>query len=191
MKTIKREYPYLVLICILMFAVPVSGADIPRTGIPDRYGVTVTGGRSYDPTRNISFIQVSAFALFDHERVFPHRAPEPLRVKFEAILGGMTSPKTRAIASAHIFSVYYLDVLATKSLKPYIEGGIGGIYTDYRWKGQGTRFNFNPQLGIGTEIKTPSGDYLTSARLFHVSNAGFNGRNRGLNAVTISLGRFF
>jgi lipid A 3-O-deacylase len=83
-------------------------------------------------------------------------------------------------------------MLATKTFKPYVEGGIGAIYTDYRWEGQGTRFNFNPQLGIGTEINTTSGNsFLMALRLYHVSNAGLSKENRGLNAITLHIGRFF
>ncbi len=177
---------------MLMSGSPVFGADKLQTVVPNRYGMTITGGNTYDPSSRISFAQVTGFALLDHEKIFPHTAPDPLRVKFELSVGALTRPAMRAVASAHIFSLYYIDVLTTEMLRPYIEGGIGGIYTDYRWAGQGTRFNFNPQLGIGTEIETAMGDtYIISTRLFHVSNAGFNKQNRGLNAVTLSLGRFF
>lgn len=181
-----------VLIIIFLSANRGQAAETSRIDVPNRYGMTLTGGKTYDPNGKMCFVQVTGFALIDHERVFPNRAPEPLRVKFEASLGALTRPEKRAMASAHIFALYYINILATDTLRPYVEGGIGGIYMDYRWRGQGTRFNFNPQLGVGTEIKTAAGDsYLVSARLFHVSNAGLNRQNRGLNAVSLSLGRFF
>lgn len=160
--------------------------------VPTRYGHTVVTGNSYDPNGKVTFVQVSGFVLFDHEKIFPHKAPEALRFKIEGSLGGMTRPEKRLIVSANIISLYYINMLATKTLKPYMEGGIGAIYTDYKFKGQGTRFNFNPQLGIGTEVNTDSGNSLLMAlRLYHVSNAGLSKHNRGLNAVTLHLGRFF
>lgn len=180
------------LLVLIMLATPALAAETARIDVPNHYGITITGGNTYDPNSRISLVQITGFALFDHEKIFPHTAPDSLRVKFELSMGALMRPERRVVASAHIFSLYYINVLTTETLRPYVEGGIGGIYTDYRWTGQGTRFNFNPQLGIGTEIKTSMGDtYMLSARLFHVSNAGFNKRNRGLNAVTLSLGRFF
>ena len=165
---------------------------MPVSDVPNRYGMSIVGGNSYDPQNDITFVQISGFALFDHEKIFPHRAPEALRFKVEGSMGSMTRPEKRFIVSASIFALYYINMLATKTLKPYVEGGIGGIYMDYRWEGQGARFNFNPQLGIGTEINTASGKpFLMALRLYHVSNAGLNKENRGLNAVTLHVGRFF
>ena len=160
--------------------------------VPTRYGHTVVTGNSYDPTSGITFVQISGFALFDHEKIFPHRAPEALRFKIEGSLGSMTRPEKRLIVSANIISLYYINALATKTFKPYVEGGIGAIYTDYEFKGQGTRFNFNPQLGIGTEVNTVSGNsFIAALRLYHVSNAGLSKENRGMNAVTLHIGRYF
>jgi len=160
--------------------------------VPNRFGHTVVTGNSYDPNGKVTFVQVSGFVLFDHEKIFPHKAPEGLRFKIEGSVGSMTRPEKRLIVSANIFSLYYINVLSTNTLKPYVEGGIGAIYTDYRWEGQGARFNFNPQLGVGTEINTVSGNsFIVALRLYHVSNAGLNKENRGLNAVTLHLGRFF
>ena len=160
--------------------------------VPTRYGHTVVTGNSYDPTSGITFVQISGFALFDHKQIFPHRAPEALRFKIEGSLGSMTRPEKRLIVSANIISLYYINALATKTFKPYVEGGIGGIYTDYRFEGQSTKFNFDPQLGIGTEINTASGKpFIAALRLYHISNAGLSKENRGFNAVTLHIGRFF
>ena len=190
----KRTLPLLFI--ILLFVLTCQGSlfagDAPVSDVPNRYGMSIAGGNSYDPQNDVTFVQISGFALFDHEKIFPHKAPEALRFKVEGSLGSMTRPEKRFIISASIFALYYINMLATKTLKPYVEGGIGGIYMDYRWEGQGARFNFNPQLGIGTEINTESGKpFLMALRLYHVSNAGLNKENRGLNAVTLHIGRFF
>ena len=183
---------FIVFLFILTYQKSLFAGDVPVSDVPNRYGMSIVGGNSYDPQNDITFIQISGFALFDHEKIFPHKAPEALRFKIEGSLGSMTRPEKRLIVSASIFALYYINMLATKTLKPYVEGGIGGIYMDYKWEGQGARFNFNPQLGIGTEINTESGKpFLMALRLYHVSNAGLNKDNRGLNAVTLHVGRFF
>jgi hypothetical protein len=182
---------FIVFLFVLLYQRPVFAGDTPVIDVPNRYGVSVVTGNSYDP-KNITFVQISGFALFDHEKIFPHKAPEALRFKIEGSLGSMTRPERRLVVSANIFSLYFINMLATKTFKPYVEGGIGAIYADYRWEGQGARFNFNPQLGIGTEINTRSGNsFLMAVRLYHVSNAGLNKENRGFNAITLHIGRFF
>ena len=182
----------IVFLSMLLYQQSVFAGDTPVSDVPNRYGMTVVTGNSYDPRNDITFVQISGFALFDHEKIFPHKAPEALRFKIEGSLGSMTRPEKRLVVSANIFSLYYINMLATKTFKPYVEGGIGAIYTDYRWEGQGARFNFNPQLGVGTEINTTSGNsFLMAVRLYHVSNAGLNKENSGLNAITLHIGRFF
>lgn len=91
-----------------------------------------------------------------------------------------------------MFALYYLEGFSYKSFRPYIEGGIGVIYTDFKVDGQGLRFNFNPQMGIGTEFKVGSDTtFFTALRLHHISNGGLNHENTGISSVTVSLGRFF
>jgi len=183
----------LLIVClVVLFSRGPLSAEEAVMNVPTRFGMTITGGKSYDPNGKIGFLQVSGFALFDHEAIFPHKAPDGLRFKVEGGLGSLTRPERRFMASMHIFSLYYISPLSTTTFKPYVEGGIGGIYMDYRWKWQGTRFNFNPQFGIGAEINAASPNpLLLSLRAYHVSNAGLNKHNRGLNAVSFSVGRFF
>lgn len=196
-KMIATKYWTLALIISLLLIIPCEKIALAETeanpgDVPTRYGHTVVTGNSYDPTSSITFVQVSGFVLFDNEKIFPYKAPEALRFKIEGSLGSMIRPERRLIVSANIFSLFYINALATKTFKPYVEGGIGAIYADYKFKGQGTRFNFNPQLGVGTEVNTASGKtFLMSLRLYHASNAGLSKENRGLNAVTLHLGRFF
>ena len=182
----------IALLFVLTYHKSLFAGDVPVSDVPNRYGMTVGTGNSYDPKNDITFVQISGFALFDHAKLFRHKAPEALRFKIEGSMGSMTRPEKRLIVSANILSLYYINALTTKTFKPYVEGGIGAIYMDYTVEGQGARFNFNPQLGIGTEINTASGNlFLMALRLYHVSNAGLNKENRGLNAITLHIGRFF
>jgi len=191
--TVRTIVPTFALILILaIFHPPVFAQDAIPEQVPDRYGMATVIGNTYDPKNDITFVQVAGFAQFDYAKFWGHKAPESLRFKVEGALGNTTRPEKRAIVSAHIFAVYYLNGLASKVFKPYVEGGIGAIYTDFKVEGQGLRFNFNPQMGIGTEIGASSDNpFLLSLRLHHISNGGLNHENRGVNSVTLTIGRFF
>ncbi len=163
-----------------------------QNGIADRYGVTVNIGYTYDPSDDIGFVMLTGFGLFDYDKIWPHAAPEALRFKVEISAGATLKNEEGAILSAGVFALYYLDGLARDDLRPYVEGGIGGIFTQWRVDGQGSKINFNPQLGIGTEFSLGSGPpFLAALRLHHISNAGLSDDNRGVNSIVLVLGCFF
>jgi hypothetical protein len=160
--------------------------------ISTRYGLAGVFGKTFDPVSDINFLQLSGFIMWDYDRIWKHWAPDLLRFKIEASAGLTTSPENRAIMSLGMLALYYLEFLFTPRFRPYLEGGIGGIYTDFQVEGQGSRFNFNPQIGIGTEINVDSGAPLyINIRLSHISNGGLKNENRGVNAVVLMIGRFF
>lgn len=157
-----------------------------------RYGLSVTTGKTYRLKNDINFYMLSGFALYDYDKIWRHKAPEALRFKVEASIGAAHYQKTRLVTSMNMFALYYLDMFKTSKLKPYIEGGIGIIYTDFQVRGQGLRINFNPQLGIGTEIKTENDNtYYLSLRLHHISNGGLDEDNRGIDSVMGMFGFYF
>lgn len=163
-----------------------------QTFVPSRYALAINGGQSYSPTNEIQFVQGAAMALFDYDKVWPHSSPDPLRFKVEGAVGIASTPHSRALVSLNMLALYFIDPLATATLRPYIEAGIGGIYSDYQVKEQGSRFNFNPQLGFGSEISSDDGPpWFIACRLHHISNGGLNNNNRGINSALIQIGRFF
>lgn len=160
--------------------------------IDNRYGLAMILGNTYDPSNNIDFYMLSGSVLYDYEKIWHHKAPDPLRFKVEYNIGIARDDKTRFMTSLNMFALYYLDLFDDDDIKPYVEGGIGIIYTDFQVKGQGLKINFNPQMGIGAEFKTESRDtYFLSFRLHHISNGGIDKENRGVNSVLLMLGRFF
>lgn len=91
-----------------------------------------------------------------------------------------------------MLALYFLDFLRSERFRPYVEAGIGLIYTDFQVKGQGLRINFNPQAGVGTEINLGEGKpWFAALRLHHFSNGNLYKDNRGVNSVLIQVGRFF
>ena len=160
--------------------------------IPDRYGLTVNIGNTYDPSGDTGFIMLTGIAQFDYDKIWPHAAPEALRFKVEASAGSTWTREKDFMASASIFALYYINRIANGSFRPYVEGGIGGIYTEWKVDGQGSHLNFNPQLGIGTEFSVGTdATYLVALRLHHISNAGLKEDNRGVNSLVFVIGRFF
>ena len=184
----------LVFSLLLLISYPRASLadDECPNGIPDRYGLSTAIGFNYDPSENIVFGLLSGFALFDYDKIWPHAAPEALRFKVELSAGTTLKNEKGVILSAGFLALYYLDSLAGLSLRPYIEGGVGGIYTQWRVEGQGSKVNFNPQIGVGTEFSLGSGPpFLAALRLHHISNAGLAADNRGVNSVVFVIGRFF
>jgi hypothetical protein len=182
----------VVLLVLVSLARSVRGGDDEVDKIPTRYGMAAVLGHTFDPDDDINFVQLSGFVMWDYDKVWHHWAPEPLRFKIEGTAGLTTSPKTRGMASVGMMALYYLEFISSHRLNPYLEGGIGLIYTGFKVDGQGSRFNFHPQIGIGTEIQVDSGPpFFGAVRLSHISNAGLQDENRGVNSVVIMIGRFF
>ena len=186
---------YIILLLIFFTIGPTkvfAEKDKPDK-IPNTYGVGANFGYTYDPHDNISFLQLNAFTLCDYDRFWGHPAPEELRFKVEYNLGITTSSPHRAILSLNALALYYLDDFSSRFIRPYIEGGIGIIYTDYQVEGQGLRLNFNPQCGVGTEILIDSKPmFYIALRAHHVSNGELYHRaNRGTNSFVLTAGRLF
>ncbi|WP_321491738.1 acyloxyacyl hydrolase [uncultured Desulfobacter sp.] len=161
---------------------------------PTLNGMSLNLGYTYDPSYKTSFAQVSVLRLYDYDRVWKHKAPENLRFKVESSLGGARWNETdiRIIASVNIFAMLYLTDSLANGIRPYVEAGIGGIYTDYRVYGQDYRFNFNPQAGIGLEFSTDNNaTWFSALRIHHLSNAGLGDTNRGQNSVILLIGQYF
>ena len=185
----------LCLIIVLVFLGNTGSAlseDNNESDIPTRYGLAAVLGKTFDPVNDIYFTQLSGFIMWDYDKIWHHWAPEPLRFKVEGTAGLTVSPKTRAMVSVGMMALYYLEFISSDRLVPYLEGGIGVVYTDFQVEGQGSRLNFNPQIGIGVEFERDSGPPVFGAvRLSHISNAGLADENRGVNSVILMIGRYF
>ena len=191
-RAVKLKLTILAAILILLSASVTYAEEESGKYVPTRKGAAVTAGMSYDPNSDFDFYMLSGFYLFDYDRVWKHRAPENLRFKVEGTAGVARDYKTRFVTSVNMFALHYLDFLKTGKLKPYVEGGIGIIYTDFQVSGQGSRINFNPQIGLGTEIEAGSHEtFFFAVRFHHLSNANLKDENRGVNSVMCMFGCYF
>ena len=155
---------------------------------PNRYGVMALAGSSYNPS-GTNFWQVGGVAMLDYDKVWRHWAPDGMRFKIEGCVGATMASEPRAVASLDAFALQYLDLISSERVRPYVEAGIGGIYTDFQVEGQGSRVNFNPTLGVGLEFPCKDKSSLfVSVRLHHLSNAGLCDENRGVNSGVLAVG---
>ena len=189
---VSRRFHIIVALCAILAAPGHSTADDSKDGTPDRFGYSVIWGTVGDPLPNRSFFMVNVFTLMDYERVWSHPAPDELRFKVEASLGGSADQRFRPMLSAGILAFHYLPWMNWKSFKPYAEAGVGLIYSDFRVEGQALNLNFNPQAGLGAEMASgDGGSYFLALRIHHMSNGGLHRDNRGVNSGVVQFGRYF
>jgi len=186
----------IVLSVLLICGLGTGLTSVARAGEPaaepvaTRYGVSLLTGLAYDPD-HFGLTLLQGVALFDYDRIFWHPAPADLRLKLELNLGLKTDPQPRGVVSANALALYYLG--REQSIwRPYVEAGIGIIYTDFQVEDQGLRINFNPQCGVGVEHPLADGGTMTlGLRLSHISNGHLHHDNRGINAALVAIGYLF
>jgi len=183
-----------ILLCLILWLgvdLPVCAQEKSVDYAPTRYGAALLVGASYDP-QNIGLVILQGQMLIDYDRIAWHAAPDSLRLKFEMNLGLTTDGRHRSLFSLNMLALNYLGRFAHGEWTPYVEAGIGLIYTDFQVEGQGLRFNFNPQAGAGFEYALPEGRALTfSTRLHHISNGNLYRENRGANSALLMIGYLF
>ncbi len=181
----------LLMFCFLSGSVSTSlGQNADSADSDNRYGFSLLTGGAYDPD-HFGLVLVQGFALLDYDKVAWHRAPEPLRLKLEVNLGLRTDPEPRLVLAGNALALYYLGN-QSRAWRPYVEAGIGVIYTDFQVDGQGLRINFNPQCGVGMEHALANNNAMTvGIRFSHISNGNLHHDNRGINAALVSLGYLF
>jgi hypothetical protein len=185
---------FLVLIVLMGFIANPGLAQEKTVFIPPMTGLSLNLGYTYDPCDNIWFSQATFIKLYDYDQIWPHKAPAALRFKIEGSLGTsrLDNSDIRLNTGAAVLALYYLDRFETGSIKPYVEAGVGILYTDYQVDGQDYRFNFNPQAGLGMEIKRKNAaSWFLGVRLHHISNGGLGSSNRGQNSVVFLAGQYF
>ncbi len=190
----KTVWISVLFIMLMVFVSTHIQAEESTVYEPTKYGMSGIFGYTYDPSDTTFFTQVSLCAVFDYDRVWHHRAPEALRFKVEGSSGlaYLENGEARFITNANVFALYYLNSISSAVVTPYLEAGIGLIYTDYRVDEQAYRLNFNPQAGIGLEFRRKSGHTnFLAFRMHHLSNAGINSDNRGQNSVMVMFGQYF
>lgn len=163
-----------------------------RLGQPDRKALALQLASSYDPDFDISTVMSNFSLHYDHGELWDRVRVGNKEFKLEGVLGCSVRPDIRLLASVNMMAVYYPELTSPATLRPYLEAGIGVIYTDYRVEDEAYRINFNPQLGLGAVITDEKGtSSFIALRLHHISNGGLHSDNQGVNSLLFQIGRFF
>lgn len=171
---------------------PVGSSFFERLGYPGKTGMALQVANSYDPNFNITSVTTNYSLHYDHGLLWDNVRSGKKELKLEGVLGALVRPDARLMVSIGMLYAYYPDLAVSNGLKPYVEAGIGGIYTDYRVAGAAYRLNFNPQIGIGAQIPSDKGGAgFVGVRLHHISNGRTNSNNQGVNSLLIQVGRYF
>ncbi|MDZ7695577.1 MAG: acyloxyacyl hydrolase [Deltaproteobacteria bacterium] len=167
------------------------GEEPPAGPDPNRYGVALSYGNSFFPDGDIGFLMGTLLGIFDFDKIGEQVIPDSLRLKVELSLGSTTKPEYDVMASAGAMVLYYIHPLSTPFMTPYIEGGLGIIYTNFQVEGQGSRVNFNPRAGFGAEFPLDGKTIFSALRWDHLSNAGLSKDNQSVDSVVLMVGVHF
>jgi len=163
-----------------------------RLGLPDGKALALQLASSYDPDFDISTVTSNFSLHYDHGELWDRVRSGNKEFKLEGVFGCSVRPDIRLLASVNMMALYYPDLTRLTTLRPYLEAGIGVIYTDYQVEDEAYRFNFNPQLGLGAVISDEKGaNSFFALRLHHISNGGLHSDNQGVNSLLLQIGRFF
>lgn len=157
---------------------------------PIRYGVALSYAERCDSGEDLGLAQGWGFIQWGHDVLWNNPALQGLYFKAEVSAGLSLWPDHRGLASAGLMLQYYCDAMSTAGFRPYVEAGLHGIYTDFRMSGQGLRFNFSPQAGVGFDFGRNL-DYFLAFRFQHISNAELHHDNDGFNTMLCMVGLYF
>ncbi len=154
-------------------------------GLRER-GIFVSYGKKIPIDRFDDRTDVKVYQVVPHWGRFRNSRQE---ISWELPLIYASSPKHGYAFGPTLMGRQYLS--DNKSFAPFLELGCGIVYTNFNEKfGElGGHFQFSPQGGIGARTKiSKNGDLVYGVRWFHLSNAGLDSPNTGLNNYAINLG---
>lgn len=101
--------------------------------------------------------------------------------------GASEQPPNRTDAYGILKLVRY-EMGVGRNVGFYFDWGLGLQYADQRTVDLSGRLSSTPTLGLGLAFHSPDASYFFGMRLFHISNAGFQGNNQGQNQLLFTLG---
>jgi lipid A 3-O-deacylase len=145
--------------------------------------------------RNVDMVPVHlrvGYTLFKGKKwLFPSGALEVSAEPFASVITSITRPSNRSGSTEFGLGLpvltYYFDL--GNSLYPYIEGGLGLLYTDLRGYNLGGHFQFLETVGAGATYFLSNNLAINLGwRYRHISNANIYKDNAGLNSSIILAG---
>jgi hypothetical protein len=121
-------------------------------------------------------------------RKFNFNPPQLLQFQIEPFISPVSSPDTNVeTGTAFFFKAGILP--QTSKLQPYIKAGLGMVYITQQTREQSTQFNFMEQAGVGMHYFFSKNTAFTlESRARHLSNAGIDHPNKGINTYFVLAG---
>lgn len=175
----------LVAALVLWGAAPLRAADLlPQ---PGAWAAGLRTGYSVGLRKHAEMIPVNlriGYTLFKGQKWFlPPGALEIAAEPFASVMTSLQSTKSGSLElgiGLPIFT-YYFDL--GLRVYPYIEGGLGLLYTDLRGYHLGGHFSFQETAGAGVTYFVNDNLALNAGwRFRHISNASLYKDNVGLNS---------
>jgi opacity protein-like surface antigen len=182
------------LLALMLAAAPARADDDP---LYREWGFRVSGG--YSPSNHVQYYALQPYVgfrlwhaaddWFEAHDIAARWIVEP----WVALVHDDKGPfKTTSfeIGVSPLFArlTFFKDAL----FRPYVEAGLGILYTDLRGQDLGTRVQFSSQGGAGLEyMLRPDLSLTLSGRFRHISNAGMGSSNPGFNTLYGMLGVTF
>ncbi len=155
-------------------------------------GLSAAYGVSHEFSDALDYFLITYHRFWSPQSLGWENGSEALRLKMELSGGMRVSGQDGAVLSAVGMLQYYLDSMKNERFHPYVEAGIGAIYTDWRENNQAFRWNFNPQAGFGLAMDSDrGGPWFASIRWHHLSNASIDDDNHGVDTILFMLGKRF
>jgi hypothetical protein len=182
----------LFIAIVLGAALPSHAADLlPQ---PGSWEFGVRSGYSFGQ-RDVEMVPVNArigYTLFKGKKwIIPQGAFQIGIEPFASVITKVANPSHRS-GSLELDGVlpaltYYFDL--GYNIYPYVEGGLGMLYTDLRGYNLGGHFSFMEMVGTGVTYFVNEHIAISVGwRFRHISNAGLYDDNAALNTDTIMGG---
>jgi hypothetical protein len=113
------------------------------------------------------------------------------RGNFELLIEGafLVDVEPRAGFGAGVTPLIKYNFLPKGKVIPFFEIGVSLLYTDLDLEGRSDGFNFAPQGGLGLHYFMSERTALTGeVRFHHISNAGIQNPNVGVNSILFLIG---
>ena len=98
-------------------------------------------------------------------------------------------PDDRVTAVSSFFFARRSWLAESAVARPYVELGIGPMWSNRRVPAATSRLNFESRVGFGSIIRSGREPIYLGYRFEHISNAGIVSRNPGVNLHSVVLGR--
>lgn len=115
-----------------------------------------------------------------------------LELAVEPFISPIASSKGGSVEAGLALPVFRYHFDVGRSFVPYVEGGVGALYTDLRGFNLGGKFQFLSLGGLGLSYFLDENRALHFGwRFRHVSNLGIHDDNAGLNSFIVQVGFSF